>query len=139
MKVNLDFIGNIGFNIHTRKFSLLSDEPLEFGGDDRGISSVELLLAAIGSCAGTSLAHCLKKLDIQPEDIKVEVDGKITHPEPGEPMRVVNIKVLVTYKLKAGYDPEFLETCLDKFKRYCVVTQSVISGIPTVIEVAEMA
>jgi putative redox protein len=138
MKVNLDFAGNIGFNIHARHFSLMSDEPPEFGGDDRGISSVELLLAAVGSCAGTSFAHCLKKLDIKPEDIRVEVDGKLTHPAPGEPLRVVSMKVAVSYKIKPGYDPEILETCVDKFKQYCVVTQSVIGGIPAVVEVSQL-
>ncbi len=137
MKLTLDYAGNIGFNIHARQFSLMSDEPAEFGGDDRGISSVELLLAAVGSCAGTSFAHCLKKLDVKPEDIHVEVDGKMTHPGPGEPMRVVSLKINLTYKLKPGYDPEFLETCVDKFKRYCVVTQSVIGGIPAVIDVTK--
>ncbi len=139
MKVTLDFAGNIGFNIHARKFSLISDEPPEFGGDDRGISSVELLLAAVGSCAGTSFAHCLKKLEVKPEDIHVEVNGKMTHPTPGEPMRVVSLNINLSYKIKPGYDPEFLETCVDKFKRYCVVTQSVIGGIPADIQVTKKA
>ncbi len=137
MHVTLDFAGNIGFNIHARKFSLVSDEPPEFGGDDRGISSVELLLAAVGSCAGTSFAHCLKKLDVNPEDIHVDVNGKMTHPNPGEPLRVVSLDIKLSYKIKPGYDPEFLETCVDKFKKYCVVTQSVIGGIPAVIDVVK--
>jgi len=137
MKVSLDFTGNIGFNIHARQFSLVSDEPPEFGGDDRGISSVELLLAAVGSCTGTSFAHCLKKLDIKPEDIHVEVNGEMTHPSPGEPLRVVGIKVVLSYKITPGYDPEFLETCVEKFKKYCVVTQSIIGGIPAAIEVLQ--
>ena len=80
VNVHLNFLSNIGFTIQARQFSLISDEPLEFGGDDRGISAVELLPAAIGSCAGTSFSHCLKNVDIVVEDIQVQVDGKLGAP-----------------------------------------------------------
>jgi uncharacterized OsmC-like protein len=134
--VHLDFLGNIGFNIQARQFSVISDEPPEFGGDDRGISSVELLLAAIGSCTGTSFGHCLKNMEITPEDIQVDVTGTMTHPE-GNPLRVVDLHATISYQVAPGYDPELLDTCVEKFKKYCVVSQSVNNGIPVTIDVVK--
>lgn len=37
------------------KFHLIADEPLDVGGDDAGVTPVELVLAGLGSCKAITL------------------------------------------------------------------------------------
>ncbi|MHA1372577.1 MAG: OsmC family protein [Promethearchaeota archaeon] len=139
MKIHLKWIGNIGFNASTRQFNeILIDEPAEFHGDDRGPSSVEYLGISIGGCIGTSFAYCLKRMELNVDEFDVDVDVKMTHveSEEGNPLRIVKINVNINVKLLDGDDDEdLLNLCIKSVKKYCVVTQSIMRGIPVEISV----
>lgn len=67
--------------IFTANHQLISDEPIEMNGADRGPTPYDLLLAALGSCTSMTLRMYAnhKKLDL--EDIKIELQHNRIHAE----------------------------------------------------------
>ena len=60
-----------------RRFTLPGDHPPELLGHDYGPSSVETLMAALGSCiAGTYAAHATAR-GVEIDGIDVELEGKV--------------------------------------------------------------
>ncbi|MHA1732883.1 MAG: OsmC family protein [Promethearchaeota archaeon] len=136
MKITAKWMGGVGFQAKVRHFpEVWIDEPKEFHGDDRGISSVEYLMVGIAGCLGSSITYCFRNMDIAVSDIDIEVEAKLHHPEPGHPLRIVKLTAKLDVKLEPDQDEELVALCHEKFKKYCVVTQSVIQGIPAIVDV----
>lgn len=73
-----------GQDIAIRQFHLISDEPLDEGGEDAGPKPCELLLASLGSCKAITLkmyaqrkGWALDSVDVQLRDEKVEKEHRI--------------------------------------------------------------
>lgn len=56
-----------------RQHSVLTDRPGDFGGHDRGCTSGELMLLAIGSCVVGNIARCAAERDIMLQYLHAEV------------------------------------------------------------------
>ncbi|MFX0102937.1 MAG: OsmC family protein [Candidatus Hodarchaeota archaeon] len=141
MKIEVKWDGNVRFKAKTRQFSnIIIDEPAEFHGDDKGPSSIEYLGVAIGGCLGTSFSFCLQKMEVPIKDMDLVLDVKMTHVEEGDknPLRIVNIDADINVTLENEEDEDILELCIEAFKKYCVVTQSVMGGIPVNINVKKV-
>lgn len=135
VKITSRWINGVGFKAKVRHFpEIWIDEPPQFHGSDRGISSVEFMLVAISGCLGSSIAYCFRNLQVEMEGCEIEVNGKMTHPN-GLPLRIVGVSARIDVTLAPGQDAEHVALCVEKFKQYCVVTQSVVRGIPADIEV----
>jgi uncharacterized OsmC-like protein len=138
MKIEVMWDGNVRFKAKARHFTeIVMDEPPEFHGDDKGPSSIEYLGVAIGGCLGTSFSFCLQKMEVPINDMCLVLDIKMTHVDQGEsnPLRIVNIDADISVTLKNEDDEDILELCIESFKKYCVVTQSIMSGIPVHVNV----
>ena len=138
MKIKLDWEGNIGFSASTRGFSnIMVDEPPKFHGDDRGPSSIEYLGIGIGGCLGTSFSYCLQRMEIPTKHITIELDVDMHHvDEEGiNPLRITKIDADIQVTLENEEDEDDLGLCIDSFKKYCVVTKSIMNGIPVDITV----
>lgn len=138
MRIELDWTGNIGFTAKTRQFDGLAiDEPEEFHGDDRGPSSVEYLGVAIGGCLGTSFSYCLKRMEVPIKTMSIAIDVDLHHEEidDGNFLRITGITAEMNVTLKNDEDSELLDLCIESYKKYCVVTQSVIAGIPVDVQI----
>src|SRR6202008_2882812 len=61
MEVTVEHLGSVQFEIRTRNHSIISDQPINDGGFDEGMTPPELLLASLGSCAGFYAAQYLRK------------------------------------------------------------------------------
>lgn len=68
-------IGETNFktNIFTETNRLISDEPLESGGQDSGFNPFELLASSLASCTCATLKMYLNRKDWTVEEIIVEV------------------------------------------------------------------
>jgi uncharacterized OsmC-like protein len=60
MEINVEHLGSLQFQTKTRGHSIVSDQPVEQGGYDEGMTPPELFLASLGSCAGYYAAQYLK-------------------------------------------------------------------------------
>lgn len=62
MEVTVEHINAVQFEIRARGHVIASDQPVENGGYDEGMTPPELLLASLGSCAGiTRRSICGKR------------------------------------------------------------------------------
>ncbi len=112
--------------------SLLSDEPSPLGNDE-GPSPSRLLAAAVGNCLAASLLFCARKARMNPEAIRARVKLTTVRNERKR-LRVGHIDVTI--------DPGFREAdfaaasrCLDIFRDYCTVSESVRQGIDISVQI----
>ena len=73
MEVTVEHLGSVQFEIHARNHSVISDQSVNDGGFDEGMTPPELLLASLGSCAGYYAAQYLRKNKLAIEGTRVRV------------------------------------------------------------------
>ena len=61
MEVFVQHLGAVQFEVKARRHTIISDQPVEGGGFDEGMTPPELMLAALGSCAAYYAAEYLRK------------------------------------------------------------------------------
>lgn len=83
MEITVEHLGSVQFQIKTRGHYIVSDQPVENGGFDEGMTPPELLLASLGSCAGFYAAQYLRKHKLATEGTCVRVTcEKVKDPVP---------------------------------------------------------
>ena len=97
-----------------KAFTIVGDHPQELLGTDKGASSVEVLLSALGHCLASGWATYGANMDIPIEGLRIEVEGDIdlqgmlALPEPGAvPPGFQEIRA--TYYVKSSAPREQLE------------------------------
>jgi putative redox protein len=73
MEVTVEHLGSVQFEIRARNHSIVSDQAVNDGGFDEGMTPPELLLASLGSCAGYYAAQYLRKNKLSTEGTRVRV------------------------------------------------------------------
>jgi putative redox protein len=73
MEVTVEHLGSVQFEIRARNHSIISDQAVNDGGFDEGVTPPELLLASLGSCAGYYAAQYLRKQKLATEGTRVRV------------------------------------------------------------------
>jgi len=107
--------------------SVRLDEP-EPLGESHGPNAAALVAAAVGNCLGASLLFCLRKSRASVGALKAKVAARVERNEEGR-LRISRIDVELEPDLE-GDDLAKLERCSALFEDYCVVTQSLRSGVP---------
>ena len=97
-----------------KAFTIVGDHPQELLGTDKGPSSVEVLLSALGHCLASGWATYGAHMGIPIEELRIEVEGDIdlqgmlALPEPGAvPPGFQEIRA--TYYVKSSAPREQLE------------------------------
>lgn len=81
MELTVLHLGAVQFEIKTRGHTVISDQPVENGGFDEGMTPPEFLLAALGSCAAYYAVEYLKARKLASEGTKVSVTAdKVKNP-----------------------------------------------------------
>lgn len=113
MEMTIEHLGAVQFEIRTRRHTIISDQPVEDGGFDEGMTPPELLLAALGSCAAYYAAQYLRKHRLAKEGTTVRVTAdKVLNPPRLDNFRVsVNSPVPLTEEQRKGMD-EAISHCL---------------------------
>lgn len=76
MEVTVEHLGAVQFEIKARQHTIACDQPPESGGFDEGMTPPELLLAALGSCAGFYAAQYMRKHKLASEGTLVRVSAE---------------------------------------------------------------
>jgi len=91
MEIEVQHLGAVQFEIKARQHSIICDQPEENGGFDEGVTPPELLLAALGSCAGYYAAEYLRKKKLADEGTRVAVSAEKTK----NPARMENFVIRI--------------------------------------------
>lgn len=60
-----------------RGHKITVDEPLHFGGTDKGQTPVELILSGLGACQSIVVQHYAKQFGINFENLHIELEGEL--------------------------------------------------------------
>ena len=73
-----EMIDHTACAIHVREFPpLISDEPPSRGGQDRGQSPLELLLASLCACTNVTAGRMAEKLRFEYNGLEMQVEGEL--------------------------------------------------------------
>lgn len=76
MEIKVSHINGVRFAIQARSHVVLSDQPIENGGEDTGMTPPEFLLASLGSCAAYYAAEYLRKHNLSQSGVEVSVTAE---------------------------------------------------------------
>jgi len=102
MEVLVEHLGAVQFEIRARGHVIASDQPVEGGGFDEGMTPPELMLASLGSCAGYYAAQYLKKHKLATEGTRV----RVTADKEKNPARLDNFRIEVEVPAELGKEHE---------------------------------
>ena len=111
---------------------LLMDEPAPLGAGS-GPNASAVLAAAVGNCLSASLLYCLRRARIDVRDLHTEVEVVPVRNAEGR-LRIGAIRVELHPEVTPGAEGR-LTRCLELFENFCVVTESVRTGIDVAVDV----
>ncbi len=76
MEVSVRQTGGVQFAIQARSHTIVSDQPVENGGQNAGMTPPEFLLASLGSCAGYYAAEYLRTRNLAQDGVEVFVTAE---------------------------------------------------------------
>ncbi len=118
--------GGVRFEITSGKHAIVTDQPVEDGGGDAGMSPVELFVGSLASCVGYFVARYCARHQIPCEGFTIEAGW--TYAE--QPHRVGSVELRLN--LPSAVTPEQQDKLL-KVAHGCTVHQSL--AIPPKVEI----
>jgi len=73
---------NMSFSARVNGHEMILDSSREFGGKNEGPRPTSLMMIALAGCTAMDVVSILKKMKVQFDDFKVEVEGNITEEHP---------------------------------------------------------
>lgn len=119
-----DYRFRVDFGAHHEP--LVMDEPPPLGNND-GPNASAVLAAAVGNCLSASLLYCLRKARIEVDGMHTDVRVSLARNEAGR-LRVSAIRVELQPRVTDETSGR-VERCRQLFEDFCVVTESVRTGI----------
>jgi putative redox protein len=117
---NLQFVGESG-----SKHEIVMDADDKYGGTDKGMRPMELLLLAIGGCTGMDVASILQKKRQQLNDFEIRISGTTaeTHPQK---FTAIELEYIITGKdLTEAAVKKAIDSSMEK---YCSV-KATLEGV----------
>jgi putative redox protein len=130
MEVVVEHLGDVQFEIKARQHTIACDQPPENGGFDEGMTPPELLLAALGSCAGYYAAQYMRKHQLQSAGTLVRVWAE----KAKNPARMDNFRIEVEAPL--GLNAEH-QKGVEIAVHHCLIHNTLLHPPQIAIEVKE--
>jgi putative redox protein len=119
MKLSVAYQGGTRYDLVTDRHRVVTDQPVEEGGTDAGMSPVELFVGSVASCVGYFVGQFCARHDISREGLKVEAEWTMAE----GPHRVGQVQLAI--RLPHRVTPELKERLL-KVAYGCTVHQSLV-------------
>ncbi|MFO0707802.1 MAG: OsmC family protein [Nitrospira sp.] len=117
MKLTASFHGGMRHDIVSGRHRIVTDQPTEDGGQDAGMSPVELFVGSVASCVGYFVGQFCARHHIDREGLAVEAEWEMAE----GPHRVG--KIALAIRLPHRLSPDLKERLL-KVAHGCTVHQS---------------
>jgi putative redox protein len=124
MKLNVAFHGGTRYDITSGKHRVVTDQTVADGGQDAGMSPVELYVGSLASCVGYFVGHFCARHDIPRDGLAVDAEWEMAE----NPHRVGQVALAI--HLPHRLTPDQKERLL-KVAHGCTVHQSIVVA-PTV-------
>jgi uncharacterized OsmC-like protein len=124
MKLSVAYYGGTRYDITSGKHRIVTDQPVADGGQDAGMSPVELFVGSVASCVGYFVGRFCSRHDIPRDGLSVNAEWEMAE----NPHRVGHITLAI--HLPHRLTPDQKERLL-KVAHGCTVHQS-IAVAPTV-------
>lgn len=124
--------GGVALEVRARHHLLTVDQPKEEGGDDQGITPVEMFVSSLGACIGYFAVRFLRRHNLSTEGFNVTVEWDYAE----QPHRVGAIRAHVD--LPKGFPAEMKER-LQKVMEGCTIHHSLTHSPQIGIELKETA
>ena len=112
---------------------LVTDEPPPLG-KAQGPNPSRLLAAALVNCLAASLLFALTKKGVAVKGLEATAHVELGRNEQNR-LRVLGVKVMVTPTVGSDSSAAAIDDAIDAFEDFCVVTQSVRSGLSVDVRV----
>lgn len=89
LETKITYLDKVRFHVTARDHEVTSDQPLENGGTDGGMTPPELLLASLGSCAAHYAVEYLRARKMPTDGLTVTV----TAAKAQKPARLTNFRI----------------------------------------------
>jgi uncharacterized OsmC-like protein len=122
MKLSISYKGGARYDVTSGAHTLVTDQPVEDGGGDAGMSPVELFVGSLGSCVAYFVGRYCARHRIPCEGFTVDVEWSYAE----QPHRVGAVELRVN--LPATLSPEQREKLL-KVAHGCTVHQSITNPL----------
>ncbi|HSH36684.1 OsmC family protein [Schnuerera sp.] len=118
-KIEASLKGNMGFEMDLNGHNFITDAAEKIGGNNLGPRPKQLLLAGLIGCTGIDTMSILKKMKVELEDFKIQVEADNTeeHPKVYE-----NIHLIYKFKGKDLPRKKIEKAVSLSQERYCGVT-----------------
>ncbi|HNA25275.1 MAG TPA: OsmC family protein [Nitrospira sp.] len=126
MKLSVAYQGGTRYDILSDRHRVVTDQPVDGGGADAGMTPVELFVGSVASCVGYFVGEFCARHDISREGLRVEAEWAMAE----GPHRVGQIQLSI--RIPHRITPELKERLL-KVAHGCTVHQSVV--VPTGIAI----
>ncbi len=117
--MTLSWRSGVQLGVEVRNHHLVVDQPVEEGGQDQGITPVEMFVASLGTCVGYFAVRFCQRHNIQTDGLKISMEWDYAE----QPHRVGAITVHLN--LPADLEPT-MKARLQKVLEGCTVHQSLI-------------
>jgi uncharacterized OsmC-like protein len=110
--MTVSWVKGVQLAVQVRKHRFVVDQPVEDGGQDEGITPVEMLVASLGTCIGYFAVRFCQRHKIQTQGLKVSMEWDYAE----QPHRIgsmtahVNLPVTLDSALKNRLE-KVLESC----------------------------
>jgi uncharacterized OsmC-like protein len=133
------FYGFGGEQQHKTTFSYDADHPLAFAAEDNGVTPVEYVLVALGSCLTAGVAAVAQQRKIQLRSVQATIEAEMDlHGILGADPEVRNgfSGVKVTYKIDADATPEEVNALVAQSQKRSAVYDILTNPTNVAVEVA---
>lgn len=124
MQVKVEHLEGVKFTVAARGHVIVSDQPVEDGGTDEGMTPPEMLLGSLASCAAYYAAYYLKARKLASAGTEVIVTAE----KLANPSRIDHFKIEVIAPV--ALTPEQVEG-IDRAVHRCIVHNTLLT-IPTI-------
>jgi uncharacterized OsmC-like protein len=123
MKLSVSYHDGTRYDIVSRSHRIVTDQPVEDGGQDAGVSPVELFVGSVASCVAYFVGRLCARHGISHDGLRVEADWAMAE----NPHRVGRIDLAI--HLSHPVEPDMKERLL-KVAHGCTVHQSLAIAPP---------